>query len=169
MKALTRTAMAVGLFAAAFLLVNAYIYSEKQAELAPAPQDGEHLGFIRALTDDDTALYFDEAVWLTGAAAEDAAIAAGLCTEETRAECTPNDFFIKNDDATEARLPVRNDARVTLLTYRMEETGSVTARTVDIGTFSDLVNDPALHWSSLPYEIVVSQGDIVSIQEVYVP
>ncbi len=155
--------------AGGFYALNTYIYTEKQAELAPAPLDGVHLGFIRALIDDDTAVYFDDATWLTGDAGIDAAIAAGMCSEETRGECLPNDFFIRNDDTTETRLTLRADARIVMLTHGMETSGEVAPRTISVADFSALVNDAALHWRTLPYEITVSQGDVVEIAEVYVP
>src|SRR3989344_3027470 len=65
-----------------------------------ALRDGEYLGFIHAVGAGSRAyIEFDDAVWLSGAAGEDAAIVAGLCTEETRSECLPNDYFLKNSSA----------------------------------------------------------------------
>ena len=127
------------------------------------------LGFIHALTDNNTAFDFDDATWLTGAAAEDAAIEAGLCTEETRGECTPNDFFIKNEVVKDERLVLDPNTLVLMMTWRMEETSEVAPHEISLADFATLINDPALHWSSLPYAVVVADSVVVQIEEVYVP
>jgi hypothetical protein len=151
-----------------FFVLNSYIYDQKQGDAATLV-DGEHTGFIRAFIDNNVALSFDDAQWLTGKEAEDAAIEAGHCTEETRAECLPNPFFIKNASSKEERVPVDESVEVTLQTWKMEETGQITAREVDFAEFAALINDSSLHWRSLPYRLTIANGVVTRIEEIYLP
>lgn len=130
--------------------------------------DGTYLGFIRSVSG-GTAIAFDDAVWLTGEAGEDAAIAAGLCDEASRAECLPNGFFIENVDHSASFIALGNAVRVVMQTYGMEESGVVEPREIDLNTFERLVNDTAARWNDLPYEITVEDGAVDLIEEVYVP
>lgn len=138
---------------------------ETQAPLG----DGRYLGYLRGLDDIGFSLVFDDAVWLTGKAGEDAAIEAGHCTEATRSECLPNDYFIKNAVASGVRLPLDPDAQAFMQTWKMEETGEVTRREIGLAELAGLINDAALHWRSLPYDITVRDGVVVTIEEVYIP
>jgi hypothetical protein len=151
-----------------FQILNSYIYSEKQAETTLFPE-GAHFGFITSFTDNGTALDFDSATWLTGEAADDAAIRAGFCTEDSREECLPNGYFIENEVQETDRINVADNPEVFLMTWRMEETGQVTQRPVPFPEFVALINDGALHWSELPYVITVSENTVTRIEEVYVP
>lgn len=112
---------------------------------------------------------FDRATWLTGPDAEDAAIQAGFCTEETRSECLPNNFFIENVDRNVTELALSEDVTVTLMTWQMEETGAVIDRTVPLETFQALIQDESLHWNTLPYTVTVTEGLVSRIHEVYIP
>lgn len=98
-----------------FYAVNAYIYKEKQNEEILFT-DGEHFGFIRELLDNGEALDFDSAVWLTGKEGEDSAIRAGVCSETTRVDCLPNEYFIENTLKKNERISVRSDAEVIMMT-----------------------------------------------------
>lgn len=151
-----------------FLVLNNFIYTEKQGEQV-AFDDGEYLGFIHALTDNDTSLDFDDALWLNGEAAQNAAIETGLCTEETREECTPNDYFIKNEIEQNEHLGVSPYVSVVMQTWRMEETGQVMAQPITLTEFSELINDSSLHWDNLPYRVTVVDKTVTRIEEVYVP
>lgn len=165
----------LGLIAVALLLVggfyafNSYIYEEKQADLMPAPTDGEHFGFIRAVVDNQTAMDFDGAVWLSGTAGEEAAIRAGLCTPETRSECLPNDFYIENISTETRRFTLSPETRVFMQTWGMEESGEVATREVPLAQFAELINTPELHWQSLPYMVTVTEGVALFIEEIYIP
>ncbi len=155
-------------FIGGFFVFNSYIYHTEQGPLADFPT-GKYLGFIHALTDNGTSMDFDDAVWLTGTEAEDAAIRANLCTEETRDECTPNGYFIENTTPKDERVSVSLDASVTMQTWKMEETGQVMEQDLSLSEFADLINDPALHWHNLPYEITVKDNIVTHIAEIYVP
>ncbi len=155
----------VGLFYA----LNGYIYNEKQGAETPALSNGEHLGFIHALIDNNTAMDFDDAIWLTGTAAEDAAIAAGICTEETRNECTPNGYFIQNSTRDDARISIDPQTVVVMQTKNMEETGGIEAKQISLTEFASLINDQNLHWNELPYTITITNNTVTRIAEVYIP
>jgi len=134
-----------------------------------ALRDGEHLGFIHAVGAGSRAyIEFDDAVWLSGAAGENAAIAAGLCTEETRSECLPNDYFIENSSALDETVPLEANARMFMQTWEAGDQGIMEKET-GLADFAALINDSALHWSKLPYTITVEGGAVTRIEEVYVP
>ena len=140
--------------------------STTQSESTPESSD-VRFGFVRTVTGDAT-LLFDEARWLTGKEGEDAAIAAGICTETTRNECLPNDFFIGNDATTTTLLVLSENVVIALLTLHMEEEG-IKENLIDVAEFAKLINDPALHWNTLPYQMIVENGEVTILEEVYVP
>ncbi|RJR13352.1 hypothetical protein C4585_02225 [Candidatus Parcubacteria bacterium] len=150
-----------------FFVFNPYIYTEEKTDTRQF--DGAHFGFVHAFTDNNTAMDFDDAVWLTGTVAEDAAIRAGICTEETRMECLPNDFFIENSEKKSERLAIHPDVTVVMQTWNMEETGGVRNQEISLTHFANLINDPTLHWRNLPYRITVVGDEVTRIEEVYVP
>jgi hypothetical protein len=152
-----------------FYALNSYIYNEKQGSEPVVFIDGEHFGFIRAFTDNNTAFDFDSAIWLSGKDGKDAAIAAGVCTEETRTDCLNNDYFIENTSIKSVRVVVSPDVQVFMQTLKMEETGEVTEREISLENFAELVNDEALYWNSLPYKITILDNSVIKITEVYVP
>ena len=134
-------------------------------ETSPTTSD-IRFGFITAV--EGNTIVFDEARWLTGKEGEDAAIAAGLCTEATRAECLPNDFYIVNDAPTTVPLILSGDAMIAMATLHMEEEG-VKETQISIEEFAKLINDSNLHWNKLPYQMIVESGEVVVLEEVYVP
>lgn len=131
--------------------------------------DGKYLGYIHDVSVPDLMISFDDAVWLAGAAAQDAAIAAGRCTEANRSECTPNDYFIKNEKVHDEIVSLDQNALLFMQTWKMEETGEVAEREIGLNDFAKLINDPVLHWRTLPYNITIQSGKITRIEEVYIP
>ena len=129
--------------------------------------DGQHLGFIRSFS--EGMIYFDDAVWLTGRAGEDAAIRAGICTEQTRVDCLPNDYFIENVDTTAVPIALSADMTVTMQTWKMSETGDVADYPISASEFFILINNKGQHWNTLPYTITVHYGIVTDIREVYIP
>ena len=167
MKVLVTAILAVVALFAGFFFLNSYIYNEKQAE-EQSLADGEHFGFVRALVDNDTALDFDSAVWLTGEEGVEAAIRAGACTSETREECLPNDYFIENAREETQRIEVSPQVEVIMQTWEMEENG-ISEQRIDVAEFAEAINTQDLHWSSLPYTLTVQNNTVVRIEEVYIP
>ena len=107
-------------------------------------------------------------MWLSGAAGENAAIAAGLCTEETRSECLPNDYFIENSSALDETVPLDANALMFMQTWEAGDQG-IMEKEIGLGAFAALINDSALHWNKLPYTITVEGSAVTRIEEVYVP
>lgn len=132
-------------------------------------RDGKHLGYIHNADVQGLLISFDDAAWLTGVAAQDAAIEAGLCSEANRSECTPNDYFIKNEKVRDEAVSLDRNAVLFMQTWKMEETGEVAAREISLADFARLINDQKLHWRQLPYNITVQNGKITRIEEIYIP
>lgn len=151
-----------------------YPVSEQKSPTTSPPQflslpDGKFLGYIHNVRVPDLVISFDDAIWLTGKEAQDAAIEAGHCTEANRFECTPNDFFIKNERIADEAVAVGDSAMVVMQTWKMEETEEVTSLEILFGDFAGLINDPALHWRTLPYHITIQNGKVTLIEEQYIP
>lgn len=126
-------------------------------------------GFIdRIETNGGLTIVFDDAEWLTGTEGENAAIEARLCTEKSRETCLPNDFFILNSSTSTVTITLLGDAIVAMQTLNMEEEG-VKETQISAAEFERLINDPTLHWSKIPYQILLEDGRITIIEEVYVP
>jgi hypothetical protein len=132
-------------------------------------QDGKYLGYIHRVDMGNLILVFDDAVWLTGKAGEDAAIEAGHCMQATRSECLPNDYFIKNATVADELLLMDQSVLLFMQTWKMEESGEVAAREIGLADFAGLINDRSLHWRQLPYTITVEGGKIMRIEEIYIP
>lgn len=131
--------------------------------------DGKYLGYIHDVSVPDRVISFDDAVWLTGKAAQDAAIQAGHCTAANRSECTPNDYFIKNERVLDETLSLGENALLFMQTWKMEETGEAATRAIGFKDFAKLINNPELRWRQLPYNITVQNGNVTKIEEVYIP
>lgn len=131
--------------------------------------DGEHLGFIHAVgTGSDGYIEFDDAVWLSGTEGEDAAIRRGVCTEATRAECLPNDYFIENETKEDETIPLDQKALFSMQTWKAGDQG-IKKQPISLAGFASLINDDTLQWRMLPYLVTVQQGRVIRIEEVYIP
>lgn len=131
-------------------------------------RDGAYLGFIRSIDSEKGNVMFDDAIWLSGTQGEDAAIAAGVCTEETRDECLPNDYFIENVLVKEESISLDSDIKIFMQTLYAENEGIV-EREIGFEDFVVLINNPALHWNKLPYNVRIKDGKMLRIEEVYIP
>jgi len=125
-------------------------------------------GYIRSFDTASSTLQFDDAQWMTGAAGEDAAIAAGICTEETRSECLPNDFYIGNADAKPVTIPLAPNLTIYMLTWNAGESG-IKRQSIRTNEFAALINDHSQHWNKLPYNVTVKNNQVIMIEEVYTP
>ena len=128
-------------------------------------------GFIRGISENGNhRILFDEAEWLTGVEAENAAIAAGQCTQENRQECLPNGYYIKNTTAEQKEIVLDSRANIVMQTWKMEETGSVAARPIQVGEFIfSVIRERSEVYTQVPYRITLANGTVVKIEEVYVP
>lgn len=125
-------------------------------------------GYIRSFNTASSTLQFDDAQWMTGTAGEDAAIAAGICTEETRSECLPNDFYIGNADAKPVTIPLAPNLTIYMLTWNAGESG-IKRQSIRTNEFAALINDHSQHWNKLPYNVTVKNNQVIMIEEVYTP
>lgn len=126
-------------------------------------------GFIRQVNAIGSAsILLDDAVWLAGKDAEDAAIAAGRCTHETRSECLPNNYFIQNIDTATHTLPVAENAILLMKTWKAGGAG-IQEREISIAEFAALINDQSAHWKDLPYRVTTKGGLVTKIEELYIP
>lgn len=153
------------------LVVAAVLYLTFTSPRVSGPQGGENIrfGFIKGVsTNGNYGIAFDEAEWLTGEEGENAAIAAGLCTEATRAECLPDGFIIKNDTTTTQNLEFDTGVTIAMFTLNMEEDG-VRETHISKEDFEKLINNPRAHWKGLPYQVLLRNGLVTIIEEVYVP
>ncbi|MEK7649834.1 MAG: hypothetical protein AAB367_02665 [Patescibacteria group bacterium] len=150
------------------ILVLAY-FLYPQAPTSPATER-RALGFIREIRtqNGNLVLMFDDALWLTGREAEDAAIEAGHCSTETRGECTPNDYFIENKNTQTIALELPQATLIFMETYETGEPGDK-KENITTNKLVDLINDPSLHWNKLPYWITTRGTRITTIEEQYIP
>lgn len=125
-------------------------------------------GFIRAIDLGSRTIDFDDARWLVGLEAEDAAVRAGLCSDERRDECTPNDYYILNEATTTERFLFSVDPHVAMMTLNASQEGIQETR-VSLDEFARLLNDPNAVWRDLPYQILLENGEITIVEEVYIP
>lgn len=125
-------------------------------------------GFIRSLDTEKRMISFDDALWLSGRAGENAAIAAGLCTEEARSECLPNDYYIYNESKITTTIPLAENLTVYMVTWNAGEQG-VKRQFIKLDDFVKLINDNSLNWNQLPYNVTVKNNEVIMIEEVYIP
>jgi hypothetical protein len=143
--------------------------STQSATTTAAPAD-EHFGYIRSVSaaGPATTLAFDQAQFLTGkeaqqAAEEDGAVEPG--------EAVPNDYYIRNPDKATKTYPIANDARITAKRCSLCRHG----KPGELGpflasfmkgrqTYAQLYRGKyALYW------LTIDNGRVVAIDEQYVP
>lgn len=144
--------------------------TEKPAAI-PAPAGQRILGgYIREINmESPVTMHLDDAVWLSGRNAEDSAIAAGLCTEATRATCLHNGFFISNPTQDVRALLVSPTAKLVMKTWNTGGAG-IQEREIRIDEFAKLIQDGAAKWSkTVPYRVTTDNDIVIKIEELYVP
>lgn len=136
----------------------------------PAPSSAEHFGYIRSLSTAGPAarLAFDEAEFLTGDAAQKAAEEDGVVAP---GEAVPNDYYIRNADKTTRTLRIASDAKITANRCSLCRHG----RPGELGPFlasfmegRQTFADP-YRGSYSSYWLTIEDGEVVSIDEQYVP
>ncbi|MDH3540530.1 MAG: GerMN domain-containing protein [Acidimicrobiia bacterium] len=117
--------------------------------------DGEWFGFVNDVTED--AVIFDLACWFTGTAAEQAA------AEDGEESPPPNDYYVRNVNATLRTVPVAAGAEVNWL----PDTGDpTTATTVDFMTWL-AQRDSRLFQPGI--WLTVADGSVTFVEEQFVP
>lgn len=135
----------------------------------PDLPDGTHTAYLTGLDVEARKVSFDKVQFLDGEAAQAAYQKAHPDDPEG---FPPNDFIIVNENPKVRTLVASEEAQVTLI--RLAEDGDADS---DPGTFEELgaylwaqpevADDVAAPYS--PFNLVVSGGEIVAIEEVYLP
>jgi len=130
--------------------------------VADLVEDGPDFGFIANIPEDGQVLQLDRATFLTGAEANTEAERRGLEVPVS------NDYLITNDNPQLRDYPISPDVRVTLTIPLVPD--AVDADPVD-ASLSELRErlaelDPA---ARIPFDLVLEDGQIVEINQVYVP
>jgi hypothetical protein len=127
---------------------------------APVIEDGRHFVFVKKAK--DGRVTFDLAEFYTG---EEANQIAGDRGDEVP---VPNDVYIVNDNPKLRTVPVADDAKISVLKWSV-----CCDVTVDLtyDKFAGYVAHPTddFHGTSSPYWIRVQNGEIVKIEEQYLP
>jgi hypothetical protein len=127
----------------------------------------ERVGYILAIESQDKnySIQFDEVVLLTGEQAITTALRTGACTEATRNDCAPNDYFIDNKAALTTSLKL--DRRP--LVMRIEEGTS----TLIESSLTDLLEDiehGSYDLSEHLFNITLDEDmTVMNIEEIYLP
>jgi hypothetical protein len=143
--------------------------STQSSTTTAAPAD-EHFGYIRSVSaaGPATTLAFDQAQFLTGkkaqqAAEEDGAVEPG--------EAVPNDYYIRNPDKATKTYPIANDARITAKRCSLCRHGNPGELGPFLASFMkgrQTYAQPyrgkyALYW------LTIENGRVAAIDEQYVP
>lgn len=165
--------------------------ARSEAVLEKAEDDDHLFGFIRSATsaNGQQMIVFDLAEFISndhaadpasdGARAADlAAVQDGACKagEGVRVgECAPNGFYIRNNDPTEKNLAVSDSARFVIMTSSptstfLREDGTWLPTEVSWEDFVSAINQLSAsgEWTP-PYRLVLENGSVVRVEEVYIP
>ena len=134
------------------------------------------IAYITTVDGDSRTITADYVEWLTGDEARDAALADGAIGS---GEELPGDFYIRNQNPTMRTLPLTDEATATLQVCYPNNGPCVSESTLPIEAWGELVDDPQsaeeTHvWAwygahTSPYRIVLHDGEVVHIAELYVP
>lgn len=129
----------------------------------PALEDGRHFVFVKKLhgTPPDATMTFDLAYLLTGDAANQAAAEHG---DETP---VPNDYYIVNDNPRLRTMPVSPTVSIQAVDW----SSCCEPTSVPYTDWASSLSHPtdALLGTQVPYWITVTGGEIVTIEEQYLP
>ncbi len=133
--------------------------------------NGRYIGFITHLAESGLTggpeVHYDLAVWFEGDAADAAALEDG--EESPR----PNDYYIRNVDPLELVVPISPNVAITSVwyhydTYQDLESRPVTLEELAAAMTGEPVGSQEVMWSS-PWWVTVVDGEVVAIDEQYVP
>ena len=130
-------------------------------------EDGEHFGFVEEVDASGGTLVLDLAYFLTGEAANEAAAERG---DEVP---VPNDYYIVNDNDRLRTLTLADDLELALLDWnnccdeRFEGDLEAFAQAIDEG----MIEAEGLVYNGTfsPYWLTVENGEVVRVEEQYLP
>lgn len=131
-------------------------------------EDGRYLAFITGISEKGTELELDLAVWLSGNAANAAAAIDGK-TEVP----VPNDYYIRNLDPTIISMPARSDPSVTSVWFHYQTDRDLESDPITYQQFLEVFGSDEENTKgnlrTSPWWITVEEGEIVALDEQYVP
>ncbi|MGH8944528.1 MAG: hypothetical protein ACRDVL_00060 [Acidimicrobiia bacterium] len=135
----------------------------------PGLPDGETFVFITGI--DETGLHLDLAEMLTGREARRAAIEDGIIQP---GDNLPNDFYIRNPDASSVGTPVMDGAVYYVLTF--DATGQIVETEINHGSLRSIYEDPGgaaviygFDPEAFPVTVTIENGAIAGFVQVYLP
>lgn len=137
-----------------------------------AVADGRHFGYVQAADASSTpaTIQVDVAEFLSGEAAQAAAVEDGVIAE---GEPVPNDYYVRNPEKDVVTLDVAEDVRVTHVQCPDSCTEGLPGR---FDAYAASFDDPGektlqdeYRGSQSQYWITVRDGEVVAIDEQYVP
>ena len=124
--------------------------------------------FAFVLSVDDSEMTFDRAEILTGEEAHDAAVAAGVISED---EDLPNDFFIANPDEESQSAALSAAGTYVLLGF--DEGQAIEEVPVDRDELIAALQDGEGYYGIVvgetPMTLVISGGEVIAASQVYFP
>lgn len=152
----------------ASLLFAAWWVFDYQASKAPEPLiTSERVGYILTVENQEREyeIQFDEVALLTGEPAIAAALRTGACTEETRDDCAPNDYFI--DDNTALATSLKLDRKPTVL---LVQDGTSTLIESSLPTILELFAQDSYDWREQLFRITLTEDrTVIKVEEIYLP
>lgn len=136
------------------------------ASASPAAlEDGRHFGFIQRVDAGAPTMVFDLAEFLTGDAANQAALEDGVIQP---GENIPDDYYIRNRNPRLRDLALVPDVQIILVNWPACCDTTVNGVLADFAASFDTSTD-VYHGSRSPYWLTVEGGFVTRIEEQYLP
>lgn len=130
-----------------------------------ALEDGRHFGFIMSIDASGSAMVFDLALFLTGDAANQAAIEDGVIQP---GETIDNDYYIRNNNTKLRDLVLSPDVQIVLVNWPNCCETTVNGALADFAASFSTPTD-VYHGAQSPYWLTVDGVVITKIEEQYLP
>jgi hypothetical protein len=144
--------------------------SPTESATTTAAPAGEHFGYIRSVSaaGPATTLAFDEAEFLTGEEAQQAAEEDGVVEP---GEAVPNDYYIRNPDRATKTYPIASDAQITAKRCSLCRKGQPGELGPFLASFMQGRQTYAQPYRGkyASYWLTIEDGRVVAIDEQYVP
>jgi hypothetical protein len=143
---------------------------EKPLPPTVAIETAERFGYIRSVdaSTEPATLEFDEAEWLSGEEAQEAAEADGAIEP---GDPVPNDYYVRNPDKSTRRLEIAPDAAVTAIRCQLCRDGKPGNLEDFLASFSKRGQTYADDYrgAESQYWLTIEDGRVLAIDEQYTP
>ena len=150
MRATVPALLLLGALATGCAAATADVVDDPIAQPTPAPvpvDDGDHFGFLVAVTTDPATVTIDPAVWVDDAE-------------------QPNGYRIDDPGLDPVDLPLADDATIEVL----QSTGDPsTAATVTVDELQAWFTDLGQPDEAAPFDVVITDGEVTQLRFVYRP